>query len=691
MDILNFEKKYTEIKKLLQEPQSDRRKVLEISVFFDELLHCKNDSLIEVYITDLISNYISLLKIIKIRGLKLEKLNFLIEQLKQIINLDFTVSLDNELQSALNHLLFKKEQLSNWLNCEKLDNSRSLIYFPVIEVFNDFNLSGFLEIISIEITKGEKKFLINSISYDANTQIHDQLEIAWECAVKYCLKFIKNISDQHQVHIKFENNFGIYTGNSFGMALLVAFIESLSKLYKSPVTVKTNGVIAITGAIDNNSNLIPAGRTIIEKKIDTVFYSDASVFCLPKTDEIWAEQKLKELKKEYPARDLILVGLRDLDDLLSRRNIVDIHKKNVIERALGYLIGKWKSILLAALLTVIFSFFFIMDFDDNPAMFSQNGKLLSIKNKNGKVLWDIELSFESNTSEDRTKSSVKIIDINNDAINEVLICDENIPSTSSDIGRVVCFDKKKNVVWKYNLRDSVSTFRQWTNSFIISLIDTITIDRRKVLFLMSRNTPNFPSAVFNLDLLTGKRIDSSNTLWNAGTITNGIIGDFNEDGQAEIVMTGIHNGFQRAILFSVDIDKISGQTPSPKRYEFNNIKKAKLIEFILLPVSDYGRLNTRSNFVPHSVLFFKKNSGHFEFLTCEDYYHKVTFHYAFDKYLNFKWVDSGDNSQVIRDSLVTKGTLQKPFTNTNEYFEILRKQIQYWDGEKFINIDERKK
>lgn len=691
MDILLFEKRYSDIKNLLQEPHSERRKLLVISDFFTEILLQGNESLIEVYISDLISNYISLIKIIKVRGLKLEKLNSLIEQLQVIIILDFLASLKSELQSALNHLLFKRDQLASWLNNTYTSKSRSLIYFPLIEICNDYNLSGFLETISIEISKGEKKFLINSISYDSNTQIIDQLEIAWDLAIKYCSKLIKKINDQHLVNIRFENNFGIYSGNSFGMALLVAFIEALLKFYKSPTVVKINGVIAITGAIDKNSRLIAASKTIIETKTETVFYSDASLFCVPKTDEIRAEEKLKELKVDFPNRNLIIVGLNDLDDLLSRRNVVDIHKINMIERTTDYVLRKWKSIFLAALLTVLLSFVFIMDFDDNPAMFSQNGKLLLVKNKNGKVLWEIKLSFEPNTRDDRINSSVKIVDVNGDGMNEVLICDEDIPFTNSDKGRVVCFDNNKNIMWKYTLRDSISTFRKWTTSYIISLIDTVSIDGRKILFLMSRNTPNFPSAVFKLDLVTGKRIDSLKTLWNAGTITNGLIGDFNEDGQTEIILAGVHNGFQRAILFSVDLNNIGGQTPAPDRYNFNSIPRAMLNEFILLPHSDYGLYYSKYNSVPPQHLQFINQSKNFEFSTMEGLNEIILFYYGFDNKLNFQWVDCADNAQKLRDSLVIKGILQEPFTNTNEYFEILRKQIQYWNGERFINIDERKK
>ena len=110
-----------------------------------------------------------------------------------------------------------------------------------------------------------------------------------------------------------------------------------------------------------------------------------------------------------------------------------------------------------------------------------------------------------------------------------------------------------------------------------------------------------------------------------------------------------------------------------------------------MPHSDYGKYYCRSNAVPSQYLNFTKHSKEIELTTLDGSDEPILFYFGFNKNLNFLWVDCADNAQQLRDSLVAKRVLSPPFTNTNEYFEILRKQIQYWDGEKFISIDERKK
>ena len=689
--ILDLELKYSELQNDLNKLSSDRKKLLLIFEFFQVVLSSNDLKLKEVYIVEIFPRYLALIKLIKIRGLNPKTLSALIDQFNKLIEYEFLNIYSKDFEDALVILKSKYALLNTWLNNDGQNNNDQIIYFPALEKTDPKNLVGFLEIIKVQINNGENQFIVTPSESGDDDQLQKQMHLSWAIAIKYCSKFIKHIKSSHTVELKFENRLCVYIGNSLGIALTLSFIEAILKHYNSPTIIKVNGALAVTGGIDGNSNIISTSKVIIEAKVVTVFFSDAHIFCVPKLDELWAEEKLSELKKEFPNRDLRIVGLTDLEDLLNRRNIVDVHKKNYFERLFSYTIKKWKSIFLAAILTLIFTTLFALDFDDYPSMFEQQGNLLNVQNKNGKVLWTTRLNFSPSQSKvDRSKFSKKLVDINNDGINEVLIAEEEIAPESYNFGRVACFDKDKNLIWEHFFRDTVSTFREWTNTYCISILDTITISNQKLLLVMARNIPNFSNAVFTIDLLTGKRIEAIGTLWNAGAINNGIVGDFNEDGTTELVIGGMHNGFERALLFSVNIDKLNGQTPAPDRYIFNGIPPAEINEFILLPHTDYGKYFWRSNSVPSQHLVFVQHSKEFELATLEGSDKPILFYYRFDKNLNFKWVDCTDNAQQLRDTLVVNDILNPPFTNTNEYFEILRKQIEYWNGKKFEFIDDMK-
>ena len=689
MEILELEQKYTELQNFLDEPSSNRAKLLLISEFFSLVLSSSNRNLTEAYLSDHFLKYLLLIKTIKIRGLNLDDLTFILNQFKKVRELDYLIDYKSEIENALINLQKKYELMCSWLEKSTEDAERSIIYFPVLEKNDSEKVLGFLEILKVQVIDGENQFNIEPAESENDTQLQNQLHLCWQNAIEYCTKHIKRIKESHTVELKFENKLGVYIGSSLGIALTLAFIEAILKHYNSKTIVNIKGCIAVTGGIDKDSKIISTSKTIIETKVELVFFSDAEIFCVPKADEIWAEDKLSQLSLKYPNRKLKIIGLSDLEDLLSRRNIVDIRKEKIIIRTGKFVRKNWISAVTTVLLAILFTFLFVMDFDDNPAMFHQEGKLLNVQNQNGKNLWSVRLNFyPGDGSNDRSNYSRKIIDINNDGVNEVLIAEEEMDSDAFDNGRVACFDKNKRLIWEYNFRDSVSTFRRWTNNYQVSIIDTTTMNKTKIILLMARNIPNFPNAIFKLDITNGKRFDSTATLWNAGAITNVLIGDFNDDGTKELVIAGMHNGFEKAILFSANFEKIKGQTPAPERYIFNKIPEAELIQFILLPHTDYGKMFLRSNIVPLSSMYFASNSEEIVVSTLDGDKRPINVYYGFDKHLNFLWVDCADNAQKYRDSLVAQNILKPPFTNTNEYSEILKNEIKYWTGSNLVSMAE---
>jgi len=679
----------------LEEPFSNREKLIKLSNYFDLIISSGNGNIINAFLPEFIPQYINLLDQYDPYYIAPAHTDKIISIASKII------TLNNEyfgLPLISDNIIRIEEQFKSLINilnggiCPRRDK----LTFPVLESDSHFVSQysfGFLESLSVQIRKNKSvtKFLLIPSESQLEEKIAKQLSDAWENALKYLRNNkIKTLNQQYEVLIAFNRKEGTIVGNSLGVVLTIAFIEELLKFHNSKMIVDAKENISLTGGVETNGKIISTSREIIRIKTDVVFYSSTKIFCIPKENELAAEERLAELKNEYPNRKLEIVALSSFNDLLNRRNIIEIRRQKLLVRTGKFIKKNWVSAVVIVLLSILFGYLFVMDFDDNPAMFEQKSNLLNIQNKNGKVLWSTRLNFTPAISEvDRSKFSKKLVDINNDGVNEVLIAEEEIAPESYNFGRVACFDKDKRLVWEYFFRDTVLTFRRWTNTYSISILDTITISNQKILFLMARNIPNFANAVFAVDVLTGKRMKSTGTLWNAGAINNCIVGDFNEDGMTELIIAGSHNGYERALLFSVNIDKMNGQTPAPNRYIFNDIPAAKINKFILLPHTDYGKHFWRSNSVPSQHLVFVQHSKEFELATLEGSDKPILFYYRFDKNLNFLWVDCADNAQQLRDSLVANGILNPPFTNTNEYFEILRKEIKCWYGEKFIEIEKR--
>ena len=117
------------------------------------------------------------------------------------------------------------------------------------------------------------------------------------------------------------------------------------------------------------------------------------------------------------------------------------------------------SAVVTVLLAILFGYLFVVDFDDNPAFVTSDGELLCIKNKNGKLLWTLNLIIDKNYKSDVgiIKDFVQIIDINDDQENEILYTPLGITNDSSinRFGSIVCMNKYKKKIWEYTFSDTV--------------------------------------------------------------------------------------------------------------------------------------------------------------------------------------------------------------------------------------------
>ncbi len=570
-------------------------------------------------------------------------------------------------------------------------------YFPVLieQDQNDDLVLGLIESISLNIrsSKTETNFIIVPSGKEIEKRIEEQIKNSWEAAKKFVKKFLRKINPHHEVVISFDKRIGEYVGSSLGIALTISFIEELLLFYNAPTVVNINEGIAFTGSNDGQGNIFPTSKEVIEKKVEIIFYSEINTFVLPEKDREYALNKLNELQKEFPKRKLEIISVVSLTDLLNRRNLVDIKKQKLIIRTYKFSKKNWVSLSLVFLLLFVIVISGLIDFDTNPAILENEGFMLHVKNKNEKVLWSKKISYDYSDESHKAAINIsqKIVDINDDGINEVILTSEDLRHTKneSDFNRVVCFNSKGELIWHYNFRDSILTKegvpeRRYQNF----LIDTLTEKGMKVLYLFSTHNIIYPSAVYKLNLLNGERLKG--TLWSQGHISSALINDFNKDGKKELVAAGINNGLERCFIFSINLNELNGQTPTTDKYYYANKKTAHFNKYVLLPKSDYNDYyKCRFNFLLRGTLIFHSDINKFIFTIYEgdpSYTNTIgSYRIDFDSNLENCGIIIGDDIHVKRDSLVVKRLLNPPYTNTKEFTDILSNQVRYWDGEKFVN------
>ncbi|GIK21385.1 MAG: hypothetical protein BroJett005_07990 [Ignavibacteriota bacterium] len=480
MNILYLEQERVLLKGKHNTGFSNQAKLLFIYDFFEKILATQNQNLIGSYLPEFLSDYTHCLASWTVCGMKAEVHKLLIKQAEKIFETGFTTS-HIAFERIVKRLKDDFETLQKILNGKNLETFEPKAYFPLLEeeAIKATRITiGVIESVTIKINKAknETKFIIVPSEKEIEEKINEQIKQSWQNAINISKKYVRKVHQYHEVIISFDNKAGFCKGNSLGTALTLSFIEEILKTYNSPVAIKVGEGIAFTGGMNEQGKISNTSFEIIKQKVELLFYSGMNLFIVPKDEEESANEKLDELKKEFPERDLRIIGIEDINDLLNRRNIVEIKKQPIAVRTEKFIKKNWASAAVTILLTIILSFIFVLDFDDNPNYIMPDSQRVHIKNKKGRILWTKYLGVAKDllTHPGYINSLIKIVDINSDGENEVIICGEQDSNTGVPINSsmVWCYNAFGKLIWQYSFDDVITRGNESITEFSISLIDT---------------------------------------------------------------------------------------------------------------------------------------------------------------------------------------------------------------------------
>lgn len=285
----------------------------------------------------------------------------------------------------------------------------------------------------------------------------------------------------------------------------------------------------------------------------------------------------------------------------------------------------------------------------------------------------------------------KVVDIDNDGLNEIILVGENdnMPGLIDPPDTLRCYDAYGKVIWKYSFDDKVYSHREPINTeYHISILDTLNFKGTNNLFLISSNGPSYSSAVFRIDLKNGKRLPG--TLWCSGHITSGIIKDINNNGKKDLICLGYDNGYEDVVLFACEIDTLTKVRPTTQEYLILNYPIAKMLAYIRFPKVDYDIFyQNRTPTINPGILNIRNHNRIYDFYTT-DPNNKNIAAIGYEVEEDFKTINVVINSnfRVRRDSLVAQGKLNPPYTDTEEYKDIIKSHILFWKNGKWVKREE---
>jgi hypothetical protein len=259
--------------------------------------------------------------------------------------------------------------------------------------------------------------------------------------------------------------------------------------------------------------------------------------------------------------------------------------------------------------------------------------------------------------------------------------------------KMYCFDSRGDLIWSQSYPlEEFSSFREqkggdWNIAGMFMVNGSLKNPnvRQHRLFIFMHNKPFSPSALVEVNGSTGARLQ---TYTHFGYITYAYAASVAGDARQKIFLSGMNNAYNKPFLAVLDPDSVSGVGPTPAEFR-RELGGTGLpgteMYYLLFPRTQMAsslslRLYNNVQTVQHSP------DGSF-IVTVDEFNDDTpsntrgTILYSFDKEMRVKSVTFSDQLQRTYQLLWQQGKRFVPLDE--QYAEKLKKEVQYWDGEKF--------
>lgn len=227
------------------------------------------------------------------------------------------------LRSILSELGFVKDDLQqNRINClfaEKESDGNST--------------RGRLRVLDGNVEPFTKKMPSHEVTFDnqIRTPKDPFVGVAYEAldAVKTLFRYQGEKSKaeaQYHAHFWIEDSRQHFTGDSIGLSFALL---SYAQAVKSDITRHERLIpadVAVTGSIDRTGRILSVNEDTLKYKVERAFFSPVRYLVLPEENHPAAFKILKQLQGRFPHRQLRLIAVETLTDIIDDRNIIRAEK-----------------------------------------------------------------------------------------------------------------------------------------------------------------------------------------------------------------------------------------------------------------------------------------------------------------------------------------------------------------------------
>ncbi len=332
--------------------------------------------------------------------------------------------------------------------------------------------------------------------------------------------------------------------------------------------------------------------------------------------------------------------------------------------------------------------FFAKPFKDtNPEYARAKDEFLVVYNKNGNELWRKYIGIGYDLEKLRVQEPgfdpnnyLQTIDVDGDGKKEVIAI-FGMLSEWQPKNIIYCYTPDGKEQWTYRFNRQMTFGNKLfddTYNFRNILVGDFDKNGSIEIIAVISHGGWFPTAIVNINAQEGILL---NEYWHSGSIHRLINRDLDNDGIEEIIATGENNGFNLASVFVIDPRNFQGHSPAPEEYTPKNISIGNEKYYLLVNRSDLQEYSSHQRNRARGF-WFNSDGSLIVTVTEEIERTEYTLLYFFSPTLQCINVDGEDKFVTLRNKFIAEGKLTKKLDA--QYYEDLRKGVQYWNGDKFV-------
>ncbi|MBS4029793.1 MAG: hypothetical protein KGZ58_14310 [Ignavibacteriales bacterium] len=335
--------------------------------------------------------------------------------------------------------------------------------------------------------------------------------------------------------------------------------------------------------------------------------------------------------------------------------------------------------------------------DTNPSHAKVQNSVLFVYNNGGETLWTksaVGIPDVMSGERDNNKGYQRFIvveDIDGDGVREILLAANIDKQTKSSLN---CYNFDGTFRWENTGGESVAFGEKQFTAYDRWRFDDMVVFyneelKRKQLFVLAQSSIYFPGKLLELNPRDGNVMQ---TFWNVGAMGYILMNDIDNDGKKEIFIAGINNAYNCLYAIALNPSHFSGCGPATKEFYPSSIQQGNELYYLLLRRTKLGNVVEKKN--PYNLIEYIRfgNDNNIIFNTRDaevSERHNITVLYTIGTNMEIKTVAPGDSYIKTHELLLKEGKIN--FQLTPEYWEEVKHNVQYWDGEKFVNTPTKNK